>query len=163
MTDFEALLRSLVQGGVEFVLVGGVAATIHGSVRLTTDVDVVYGRSAENLARLATALAPFSPYPRGAPPGLPFLWDTRTLSRGLNFTLRTTLGDLDLLGEIAGGGRFEDLRGRTSVVRVFGVECLVLDLPTLISVKRAAGRPKDFEAVAELEAILEESAGRTGP
>ena len=46
----------------------------------------------------------YQPYLRGAPPGLPFRWDDRTLKAGLNFTLTTTLGDLDLLGEVAGGG-----------------------------------------------------------
>jgi hypothetical protein len=60
---------------------------------------VVYRRSPDNLDRLVSSLAPFRPYLRGAPPGLPFRWDQATLERGLNFTLVTTLGDLDLLGE----------------------------------------------------------------
>src|SRR3990167_3614262 len=109
MTDFAALLRCLSEAGVEFILVGGAAATAHGSARLTQDVDVVYRRSSANLARLVTALAGHAPYLRGAPPGLPFRWDARALERGLNFTLTTDLGDLDLLGEIVGGGTYEDL------------------------------------------------------
>lgn len=95
-------------------------------------------------------------YLRGAPPGLPFLWDERTIRSGLNFTLTTSLGDLDLLGEIAGGGRFEDLVPYTIKMNLFGNECLCLELERLIHVKRAAGRPKDLDAIAELEAILEE-------
>lgn len=61
MTDFAALLSALVGGGVEFVVIGGVAATAHGSAHVTVDLDIVYRRSAENIARLATALAPSLP------------------------------------------------------------------------------------------------------
>src|SRR3990170_2771584 len=97
MTDFAALLRCLSEAGVEFILVGGAAATAHGSARLTQDVDVVYRRSSANLARLVTALAGHAPYLRGAPPGLPFRWDARTLERGLNFTLTN---DLEAIAEL---------------------------------------------------------------
>lgn len=156
MTDFKALLRALSDGRVEFILVGGVAATVHGSTRLTLDVDAVYRRSRDNIDRLVLALTPCHPYLRGAPRGLPFRWDSATVQHGLNFTLTTAVGDLDLLGEIAGGGTYETLLSHTIVIQVFGLECRCLDLPTLIRVKRAAGRPKDLEAIAELEAILEE-------
>ena len=156
MTDFAALLRTLAAGGVRFIIVGGAAATAHGSARLTLDLDVVYDRAPDNLARIVDCLAPYRPYPRGAPPGLPFRWDEDTLARGLNFTLQTDLGALDLLGEIAGGGRYEDLLPHTAGLQVFGIECRVLSLERLIAVKRAAGRPRDLEAIAELEAILEE-------
>jgi len=84
MTDFPGLIRMLADAGVEFILVGGVAATVHGSARLTRDVDVVYARTAANLERLVAALAPHEPYLRGAPAGLPFSWDLQTVSRGLN-------------------------------------------------------------------------------
>jgi len=79
MTDFKALLRTLTEGGVEFILIGGAAATVHGSSRLTRDVDVVYSRTRENMAWLVTALTPYQPYLRGAPPGLPFRWDIPTI------------------------------------------------------------------------------------
>jgi predicted nucleotidyltransferase len=156
MTDFEALLAALVRGGVEFILVGGVAARAHGSARLTQDVDVVYSRTPANMDRLAAALAPASPYLRGAPPGLPFRLDRSALQRGLNFTLTTTLGDIDLLGEIVGGGGYEDLLPHTVRLRLFGLDCFCLGLEKLIAVKRAAGRPRDLEVVAELEVLLEE-------
>lgn len=160
--SFRQVLEVLEKNGVEFILVGGVAATAHGSARLTQDIDVVYARDPENLARLVSALVPFHPYLRGAPPGLPFLWDRETLQKGLNFTLTTDLGAVDLLGEIVGGGSYEDLVPDTSLISTFGVECRCLDLEKLIHVKRAAGRPKDFEAIAELETILEEQR-RQGP
>ncbi len=156
MTDFARLLSVLSNARIEYVLVGGVAATAHGSSRLTQDVDVVYRRSVENIERLVDAISPYEPYLRGAPPGLPFLWDRSTIERGLNFTLSTTLGDLDLLGEIAGGGDYERLLPHTMKLEIFGVHCLCLDLESLIRVKRASGRPKDLEAIAELEALLQE-------
>jgi hypothetical protein len=159
MTDFGALIAALADAGVEFILVGGVAATVHGSARLTRDVDVVYKRTAGNIERLVAALTPHTPYLRGAPPGLPFSWEPATIARGLNFTLTTAIGDLDVLGEITGGGGFEQLAPHSQVVRIFGRDVLCLDLPTLIRTKRAAGRPRDFEAVAELEAIQEETRG----
>jgi len=109
MTDFRALLGVLSDAGVKFIVIGGAAATAHGATRLTQDIDVIYARNAENIRRLVSALTTHRPYLRGAPPGLPFLWDEKTLANGLNFTLTTDLGDLDLLGEVVGGGGFEQL------------------------------------------------------
>ena len=156
MTDFAGVIRTLVDAQVDFILVGGVAATVHGSARLTRDVDVVYARSPANMKRLVDALAPHHPYLRGAPEGLPFSWDVNTIQRGLNFTLTTRLGDLDLLGVLTGGGGFEQLQAHASIVQLFGRDVRCLDLDWLIRVKRAAGRPRDLEAVAELEALREE-------
>jgi hypothetical protein len=156
MTDYAGLIRVLADGHVDFVLVGGLAAIVHGSARLTLDVDVVYSRALDNLERIVAALSGHAPYLRGAPPGLPFTLDAPTLRAGLNFTLTTRLGDLDLLGEITGGGRFNDLVPHAMTVQMFDRDVLCINLRTLISVKRAAGRPKDLEAIAELEAIEEE-------
>jgi len=156
MTDFEGLLKTLYEGGVEFIIIGGAAAVAHGSARLTEDLDIVYSRTQGNIARLASSLSPLSPYLRGAPPGLPFRWDEATIQRGLNFTLSTALGSLDLFGEIAGGGRYEILLQDCIKLTVFGIPCRCLGLDRLIQVKRAAGRPKDLEAIAELETLREE-------
>jgi hypothetical protein len=160
MTDFKTLLRALADGGVEFILIDGVAATVHGSTRLTVDVDAVYRRTPRNIERLVLALTSYHPYLRGAPPGSPFRWDAATIARGLNFTLTTDVGDVDLLGEITGGGGYDSLAPATVSIRVFGVECRCLTLDKLLEVKRAAGCPKDFEAIAELEAIREEQKDR---
>ena len=116
----------------------------------------MYDRSPENLRRLTAAVAPLSPYLRGAPPGLPFTFDERTLAAGMNFTLVTRVGDLDLLGEIAGGGGYDALKPHSVPIELFGRTVWCLDLPTLIRVKRAAGRAKDLEVVAELELLLDE-------
>jgi hypothetical protein len=158
--DFPGLLRAFADEGVEYIIVGGAAATAHGAARLTQDLDVVYARSEENLRRLARALAPHEPYLRGAPAGLPFRLDVETLRRGLNFTLTSKLGDVDLLGEVVGGGGYDALLPHTIELELFGLRCRCLGLDKLIDVKRAAGRPKDLEALAELEAIRESRAQR---
>jgi hypothetical protein len=152
-TDYSALIAALDKAGVEFIIIGGLAATVHGSPRLTLDVDVVYARNDDNYARIVAALKPFKPYLRGAPPGLPFDWSEATLKRGLNFTLSTTKGSIDLLGGMIGGGDYDDLRAHSDVVRIFGRDVRVLSLDALIRAKRAAGRPKDLEVLAELELL----------
>lgn len=158
MTDFEAIVRVFSESGVECVIVGGLAAAIHGSSRLTLDVDLVYSRTPANIERLVSALRPHAPYLRGAPPGLPFVWNEATVERGLNFTLTTAIGDIDLLGEIVGGGDYEALSPHTVDIDIFGYRCRCLGLPALIRAKRAAGRPKDLEVLAELEALVGERA-----
>lgn len=154
-TDFKGLLRTLLQAQVDFIVVGGVACNVHGSARATFD-DVVYSRTPDNIERLITALAPLRPYLRGAPPGLPFDFDVRTVRAGLNFTLTTTLGDLDLLGEVVGGGSYDRLSASTVELELFGFQCRCVTLEKLIELKRAAGRVKDLEVIAELETIAEE-------
>ena len=158
MIGLERLLEAFADAGVEFIVIGGIAARAHGSARITQDVDVVYARSDMNIGRLVSALAPFTPYVRGAPPGLPFAWSIATVTAGLNFTLTTTIGDIDLLGEVAGGGRYEDLVAHSVSLDAFGHPTPVVGLAWLIHLKRAAGRPKDFEVIAELEALQEEIA-----
>lgn len=154
--QFKALLSSLTVNNVEFVIIGGLAATLHGSARVTYDLDIVYNRTSENLSRIVAALSPFQPYLRGAPAGLPFKFDVETLKRGLNFTFTTSAGPVDLLGELAGIGSYEAVRARANTAEMFGGTYLFIDLEGLIASKKAAGRPKDLETIAELEAIREE-------
>jgi predicted nucleotidyltransferase len=148
--NFSELLPLLANHGVEFILVGGGAAIAHGSARMTLDVDVVYSRSPANILRLADTLSRHQPYLRGAPPGLPFKWDAPTITAGLNFTLTTALGDVDLLADIPGGRTYEDRLDDSMDLQVFGTTCKVVTLSKLIHLKKAAGRPKDLEAIAEL-------------
>ena len=155
ITDFDKAISMLTDGGVEFIVIGGVAATLHGSPRTTVDLDVVYRRTRENMQRLVDCLAAHRPYLRGAPPGLPFRWDLATVRNGLNFTLDTDLGDLDLLGEVAGGGTYDELLPHSHEVTAFGRQFRIVKLGKLIELKRAAGRSKDLEVLAELQLILE--------
>jgi hypothetical protein len=155
--DLAQIIPPLVSAKVDFILIGGMAAILHGSARVTFDVDLVYSRTDENIQRLADALAPHEPYLRGAPTGLPFAWDAKTIRSGLNFTLTTALGDVDLFGEVAGDDNYQGLLPHSFEVEAFGVQFKCIDLPTLIRIKEAAGRSKDREAVAELRVLLEES------
>jgi hypothetical protein len=155
-TQFQTLLTALSANGASFVIVGGVAGTLHGAMRITYDVDVVYDRSTENLRRLVAALVPLKPYLRDGGPGLPFLLDEATLNRGLNFKFATASGAIDLMGELAGTGSFPAVRAHAIETDLFGVRYSFLSLGALIAARRVAGRTKDLEAIAELEVIREE-------
>lgn len=149
------ILKQLTNSEVEFVIIGGVAAAAQGSVRPTYDIDVCYRRTPENLQWLVDALAPLNPRPREAPEDLPFRWDARTLQRGLNFTLQTDAGAIDLFGEVAGLGSYGEVLAHSEVTELYDMSVQVLTLEGLIKAKRAAGRPRDYEHLIELEALLE--------
>jgi hypothetical protein len=123
------------------------------------DLDLCYSRDRDNLRRLAQALAPHHPRLRGAPPDLPFLWDDQTLASGLNFTLTTDLGDLNILGEVAGIGGYAQALAASSELSVGAVCIRVLDLGGLERAKRAAGRIKDLLDLAEIAEIRRQSSG----
>ena len=123
--------------------------------RLTHDLDIVYSRKEGNLRRIVKALQNTSPYLRGAPPGLPFRLDLRTLKNGLNFTPTTDLGPLDLLGDIPGARSYEELLSDSFEISEQDLTFRSVKLERLIQLKNAAGQPKDLESLAELRAILE--------
>jgi len=151
----EAPLRLLGEYKVECVIIGGIAAAIHGSLLLTNDLDVCYARNPENLERLAGALRSVHARLRNAPEGLPFILDNETLKRGLNFTFTTEIGDIDLLGEVRGVGQYEQVLAGSLLVDLFDYQFAVIDIGKLIAAKRAAGRRKDLIALPELEALQE--------
>lgn len=152
-TQFLGLIDRLLAGGVEFIVVGGVALVLHGSARATQDLDICYERSEENLRRLAAALAAAEPQLRGAPAGLPFILDARSLRSGMNFTLATAAGDLDLLGELAGGGGYSDLIADSTTMELAGRSIRVLNLDALARTKVASGRLKDALDLAEIRLL----------
>lgn len=153
--QFARAVQLLCDAGVDFVVIGGLSATFHGSARVTFDLDICYSRASANLQRLARALAPFHPRPRGFPSTLPFVWDEKTLRNNSVLTLQTDLGELDLLAEVTGIGTFEDLQPLSIGIEAFERSFRTLDLPGLIQSKRAAGREKDLAALPELESLLE--------
>ena len=153
--NLEETVRVLYDAGVEFVLIGGAAMGLQGSAHVTRDLDFCYERSKPNLERLAKALKPFHVSLRGAPSGLPFRFDVETISRGLNFTLSTDLGDIDFLGEVAGIGAYSSVKAASDVRNVGGIDTHVLSLSGLIKSKAAAGRPRDLYVLPELKALEE--------
>jgi hypothetical protein len=157
-----ALIRRLAEHKVNFVLVGGLAMIAQGSAYITKDLDICYARQAQNIAALAAALAPLHPYLRGAPPGLPFRFDVPTIQAGLNFTLTTDFGDLDVLGEISGIGDFEQALGQSEERTIYGLAIRVLTLDGLIAAKKAAGRTKDRNHLLELEELKKLRDAETG-
>ena len=155
MIELRPAIEAFARHEVEFIIVGGVAMNLHGSAHVTFDLDICYARSRTNLKRITAALAPYHPRLRGLPEDLPSIWDEHTLQSGTNFTLTTDLGDIDLLGEVAGVGIYADAWAASVIVPLYGIECRMLTLDSLIASKRAAGRTKDLLALPELEALRE--------
>jgi hypothetical protein len=153
MVDAPGLIQLLASRQVEFVTIGGQAMRALGSAHVTEDADFCYRRTAENIARLADALASAHPYLRGAPPGLPFRFDAPTIRAGLNFTLTTDLGDVDFLGEVSGLGNYDAVLAQSEEMDMFGFKVRVLSLEGLIAAKTAAGRLKDRNHLLELEEL----------
>lgn len=131
--DLRALIEALIESGADFVVIGGIALVLHGSARGTQDLDICYARTEDNLIALERALSPFGPRLRGAPAGLPFRVDAATLRAGLNFTLSTEAGDIDLMGEVAGAGNYDDIVRDAVEFEVYGRRLLVMSLDTLES------------------------------
>ena len=152
-TPFEQIVELLNAHGVEFVIIGGQAETLHGSPRVTFDTDLCYGRSAGNFDRLADALARINPSLRGAPPDLPFRLDAESLRSGINFTLRTDAGDLDLIGHVEPIGGYEEVLQCAETIRLDASEIKILSLDALIRIKEHIQRPKDHESLMHLQAI----------
>lgn len=157
--DPERVLAKLLQHGVRFVVIGGVAAALHGSPMLTADVDISYERTPENLDRLADALAELNARLRGIEEDLPFEPDARALRSGSNFTFTTDLGDLDVIGWPDGISSYEELVRDAVPMRIGRQEVLVASIDDLIRMKRAAGRPKDVAGELALEEVKRQLGG----
>jgi hypothetical protein len=148
-----ALLAHLTLHGVDFVLVGGVAAVLHGSERNTFDLDICPAPDAGNLEALGKALLEIDARLRGIEEDVPFVPDGRTL-RGMQIlTLDTSLGSLDVITRPDGSPPYRSLRGRATRLDIGPAAVLVASIDDLMAMKRAAGRPKDDEDVERLEAI----------
>jgi hypothetical protein len=151
-----AVLRTFVDHGVRFVLIGGFAAALRGSPVITGDVDICYGREDENLQRLAAALVELGATLRGAPSGVPFRLDAKALRAGDHFTFSTAGGPLDCLGTPAGTDGFADLDSSATDEDLDGLVIRVASVDDMIRMKRAAGRPQDLIAVEWLAALRDE-------
>ncbi len=152
MMDPAQLLLRLKSKGVECVIVGGVAARIHGSQFPTDDLDICCRMIPENLSRLIEAVEGINPVFRD-PRRIPLPTDPHRLSTFNHMLLRTDLGDFDVLNEIAGIGRYQEAMARSVERSIAGATFRVLDLDALIESKTAAGRDKDKLGVMHLLAV----------
>jgi hypothetical protein len=154
--DLRALLTPLVRHGVDFVLIGGMAGISHGSSYPSYDLDVVYARDPNNIARLVNALGEVGVRLRGASADLPFLLDAKTIENGSNFTFVTPHGDFDILGHADGMPSYKELRDAALEREILGLGVRVASINHLIAMKRAANRPKDRLMVEEYIVIADE-------
>jgi hypothetical protein len=159
--DPERLLRTLDDHGVVYVLVGGVAARLHGSPTLTEDVDVTPERSPENLGRLATALAALDARlaVEGVAEGIDVPLDERTFTTRV-MAFSTVAGEIDVVLEPAGVGGYEHLGARAVRFRVLGFDLEVAALDDIITSKEVADRPKDRAHLQTLRQLRAEIEGR---
>lgn len=150
------LLASLIEGGVEFIVVGGAAAVLAGVPVVTKDLDIVHRRSPDNVARLLAVLAKLDAHfrPDFAQRKLRPRESDLTGHGHLNFN--TTHGPLDVLCEVSGARGFDELLPHTAEVHDHALSLRVLDLPMLIKVKAEANRPKDRLTLPILMATLNE-------
>ena len=153
--QIEKLLKSLASEKVKFVLVGGIAAIGHGMNYVTTDIDICYERSDENIKVLVKALKPIQPKLRTKEGSVPFLFDFETIKKGLNFTLDTEWGPIDLIAELSKLGGYPELIKNAETIEFYGVPTPIISLNDLIKAKEATGRPKDEGHLMELKAIRE--------
>ena len=153
--SFLDLLRSLHAHGVDFVVVGGVAALIEGAPITTLDLDVVFRVEEENVSRLLRALEELNAQYRD-PAGRHILPTRQRLEDNQINLLDTSAGSLDALQEIGDAWRFEDLVERSKTRRVGNLEVLVLDLEAVVESKEVANRPKDHATLPVLRATLQE-------
>jgi hypothetical protein len=150
------LLEALADGGVDFVVIGGIAGGSHGSAYPTYDVDVMYARDRENLQRLADVLQKLGATLRGAPRDVPFLLDAESLENGGNFTFETRFGPLDIFAYPSGAPAYERMRTDAGVVEIRGRQVRVASLDHLIAMKEAAGRTKDKLMATEYRELADE-------
>jgi hypothetical protein len=149
----DELLARLTARGIDFVVIGGIAAILHGSAQATYDLDICYATDPGNLEILGDLLVELGARLKGVADTVPFVPDAPTLRRGEMLTLVTPAGELDVLARPAGSRGYEALRRNADRFDLDGTAVLVASIDDLIAMKLAAGRKKDLAAVEELEAI----------
>lgn len=160
MTDFDPapIFAVLARNGVEFVLIGGYAAQLHGARQPTTDADVSPKTTVDNLDRLSAALRELDARIRSdaVPGGLPFDTSAEALRGVSMLNLTTPFGDLDLTFSPAGfPAGYDQLIDDATPRAVDGVTIQVAALRDIIKSKSEAGRQKDILALPELLELAE--------
>jgi hypothetical protein len=161
----ERILEVLAAHRVDYIMIGGLAAAIHGSDLVTGDLDITPATDDENLARLSNALDELDARIRtlDAPDGVRFAHDATSLARGAVWNLVTNAGDLDLAMMPSGTRGYEDLRRDAVAIAIVGIPTRVAALADVIRSKEAAGREKDRAALPMLRRLQDEIARRDQP
>jgi hypothetical protein len=158
MAEFDprAIFDVLERHGVRYVVIGGVAAILHGAAHVTTDVDVVPQDARDNLERLVGALNEIHARIRvsGEPDGVPFDHSAESLARVRMWNLQTDIGDLDVTFEPSGTHGYDDLKRDAIVMRLRSGNVPVASLADVIRSKEAADRPRDRAVLPGLRALL---------
>ena len=148
-----AILQLLTARGVDFVVIGGYAAVLHGSPRVTQDLDICFATDPENLSVLGRVLVDLNARLAGVEDDVPFRADARTLANITVLTLVTDLGKLDVMTMPSGAPPYPTMRDRADRFDLDGLLVRVASIPDLVAMKLAAGRTKDLADVDELTAI----------
>ncbi len=154
-SDFYSLLEKLSQARVDFVLIGGFAGVTYGCTMVTEDIDICCDFRPNNLLKLQKAIADLNPVHRMTPNKIPLKLTEENCKNLKNLYLDTDLGQLDCVNYVQGVGDFVKVKAQSSSIAVDDVSYLVLNLDVLIDAKKAMGRPRDTEAVIQLESIKE--------
>jgi hypothetical protein len=147
-----ALVGALVEGDVDFVIVGGVAVILQAMPRFTKDLDICYSTDQDNLDALGNVLVALEARLRGIPEPVPFVPDGRTLRQTQIMCLTTPTGDIDLLVNPDGAPSYKSLRSRADIMELGGHSVRIASIEDMLTMKRAAGRPQDVVDVESLEA-----------
>ncbi len=155
MSQFEKILRRLLADQVEFVVIGGYAAVIHGGVDVTRDLDVCIPFTEENLLKLQAALAEIHPHHRLTLHVAPLELLPGQCERWRNLYLKTDEGVIDCLSEVLGIGDYARTLARSEITATSFGNFRVLDIPSLIEAKIAIGRPHDLRTAVQLRCVLD--------
>lgn len=155
--DPERLIVTLARHGVDYVLIGALAARLQGFPRVTADADITPSMEASNLDRLTAALKELDArvYTESVPEGLAFDWNAASLGRAAMWNLTTSAGRLDIAFVPSGTGGYADLHEGAVRLEVFGETMLVASLADILRSKEAADRPQDRQDAVILRAMLE--------
>jgi hypothetical protein len=154
--DLQALLKLLIQSPVEFVLIGGFAAVLHGCNQTTRDIDICVVYSSEQVYLLREVLKPFHPRHRMEEAKGSFLDTPKDLSEKQDFHLITDLGPLDVIYHVEGVGNYYDVLQNSQEIELYEGTCYLVSIDDLIKCKRTLGRHRDLVTAMELEAIRKE-------
>ena len=153
MAEPELIVRRLIERRFEFVLIGGLAAVVHGVTLVTRDADICCSFNPDNLMKLNAAIADLHPVLRMTPQRLPLELTPELCSRLQNLYLSTDLGPLDCLSSVLGVGDYQEVRRQSTPLRLWDGECRVLSMNALIQAKQATNRPHDRQTIAQLRII----------